>query len=385
MESLGYPVYRIKLAAFTLSGAAAGLAGALLANHNLFISPSLMHWTQSANLLIMVLVGGIGLRHGGVAGAVVMLTLEEVLRLWTEYWHLPLGVLLLGVVFAPRGLVGLLGPWFAGDGGGQGGIAMNAVNSAVPALEARGLVRRFGALVATDQVSLSLAPGEIHALIGPNGAGKSTLIHLLSGTLAADAGTLLLGGRDVTGMNARVAAGLSRSYQITNIFKQSSVLDNLVLAVQAHAGSSFRFWRPRAAETALYEQARELARECAIDASLLERPAGTLPHGEQRKVEFALALAARPAVLLLDEPMAGMGPDETLRLTELIEAMRGPAAMLLVEHDMQAVFRLADRISVLVYGRVIATGTPDEIRANADVRQAYLGDEETAPARQETA
>ena len=264
---------------------------------------------------------------------------------------------------------------------------MNAVNSAVPALEARGLVRRFGALVATDQVSLSLAPGEIHALIGPNGAGKSTLIHLLSGTLAADAGTLLLGGRDVTGMNAhqRVAAGLSRSYQITNIFKQSSVLDNLVLAVQAHAGSSFRFWRPRAAETALYEQARELARECAIDASLLERPAGTLPHGEQRKVEFALALAARPDVLLLDEPMAGMGPDETLRLTELIEAMRGRAAMLLVEHDMQAVFRLADRISVLVYGRVIATGTPDEIRANADVRQAYLGDEETAPARQETA
>ena len=203
MESLGYPVYRIKLAAFTLSGAAAGLAGALLANHNLFISPSLMHWTQSANLLIMVLVGGIGLRHGGVAGAVVMLTLEEVLRLWTEYWHLPLGVLLLGVVFGAR----------AGRPAGAmvrrratarraRRIAMNAVNSAVPALEARGLVRRFGALVATDQVSLSLAPGEIHALIGPNGAGKSTLIHLLSGTLAADAGTLLLGGRDVTGMNA---------------------------------------------------------------------------------------------------------------------------------------------------------------------------------------
>ncbi|KAG1202500.1 hypothetical protein G6F35_012179 [Rhizopus arrhizus] len=167
-------------------------------------------------------------------------------------------------------------------------------------------------------------------------------------------------------MNAhqRVSAGLSRSYQITNIFKQSSVLDNLVLAVQAHAGSSFRFWKPRAAESALYEQARELARECAIDASLLGRPAGTLPHGEQRKVEFALALAARPSVLLLDEPMAGMGPDETVRLTELIETLRGRAAMLLVEHDMQAVFRLADRLPARAagQGRLIVGALPQDGR-----------------------
>ncbi|MFJ1299758.1 ABC transporter ATP-binding protein [Pseudomonadota bacterium AL_CKDN230030165-1A_HGKHYDSX7] len=250
---------------------------------------------------------------------------------------------------------------------------------ATPALRASGLVRRFGALLATDHVSLELAPGEIHALIGPNGAGKSTLIHLLSGTLEADAGTLHLGTTDVSAMTAheRVAAGLSRSYQITNIFRTFTVLDNLLLAVQAHAGSSFRFWQPRASEAALQDAARELARECCIDSALFARPAGTLPHGEQRKLEFALALAARPSVLLLDEPMAGMGPDETLRLTELIESMRGRAAMLLVEHDMQAVFRLADRISVLVYGRVIATGTPDEIRSNPDVRQAYLGDDET--------
>lgn len=246
-----------------------------------------------------------------------------------------------------------------------------------PVLRATGLVRRFGALLATDQVSLTLNPGEIHALIGPNGAGKSTLIHLLSGTLAADAGTLHVGDTDVSRMSAheRVANGLSRSYQITNIFRQFSVMDNLLLAVQAHAGSSMRFWRARDSETALYEAARELAGQCAIDASLLDRTAGTLPHGEQRKLEFALALAAKPRVLLLDEPMAGMGPDETLRLTDLIESLRGHAAMLLVEHDMQAVFRLADRISVLVYGRVIATGTPDEIRANPDVRQAYLGDD----------
>lgn len=256
-----------------------------------------------------------------------------------------------------------------------------------PALRAEGLVKRFGALLATDHVSLTLRRGEIHALIGPNGAGKSTLIHLLSGTLPADSGTLAVGGADVTRLTAhqRVAAGLSRSYQITNIFKSSSVLENLLLAVQAHAGSSFRFWQPRHREAALYEQARALARQCALDAALLDRAAGTLPHGEQRKLEFALALAARPQVLLLDEPMAGMGPDETLRLADLIESLRGEAAMLLVEHDMQAVFRLADRISVLVYGRVIATGSPDEIRANPEVRQAYLGDDEAPVAALEEA
>lgn len=245
-------------------------------------------------------------------------------------------------------------------------------------LQATGLVRRFGALLATDHVSLSLVPGEIHALIGPNGAGKSTLIHLLSGTLPADEGSLVLGGIDVTRLNAhqRVAAGLSRSYQITNIFRSFSVLDNLLLAAQAHMGSSFRFWKPRTADTSLYDTAHALARQCAIDDALLDRPAATLPHGEQRKLEFALALAAKPSVLLLDEPMAGMGPDETLRLTDLIESMRGQTTMLLVEHDMQAVFRLADRISVLVYGRIIATGTPEEIRANSEVRKAYLGDDD---------
>lgn len=254
---------------------------------------------------------------------------------------------------------------------------MSTRSEASPVLVATQLSKRYGALQACDQVSLSVLPGEIHALIGPNGAGKSTLINVLSGAVAPDSGGLLLNGRDVTRarMQQRVAAGLARSYQITNIFQKSSVMDNLLIAVQAQQGSQFSFLRSRERDTALYSAAQALALECSIDASLWDLPAGTLPHGEQRKLEFALAWAARPSVLLLDEPMAGMGPDETLRLTELIESLRGRAAMLLVEHDMQAVFRLADRISVLVYGRVIATGTPEEIRANETVRQAYLGDE----------
>ena len=254
---------------------------------------------------------------------------------------------------------------------------MKTASQIAPVLVAADLSKRYGALQACDQVSLTVLPGEIHALIGPNGAGKSTLINVLSGAVAADSGSLLINGRDVTraSMQQRVAAGLARSYQITNIFQTSSVMDNLLIAVQAQQGSQFSFLRSRDLDTALVQAAQALARECSIDAALWELPAGTLPHGEQRKLEFALAWAARPSVLLLDEPMAGMGPDETLRLTELIESLRGRAAMLLVEHDMQAVFRLADRISVLVYGRVIATGTPEEIRANEAVRQAYLGDE----------
>jgi branched-chain amino acid transport system ATP-binding protein len=243
-------------------------------------------------------------------------------------------------------------------------------------LSLRRLSKRFGGVVAVDGVTLDVAAGEVHALIGPNGAGKTTLIHQISGSLACDQGQIVFLGNDLTKTKAheRVRAGLARSYQITSIFRRFSVLDNLALAVQARSGSSFSFWRPVAAETALFDEARRIASQVNLTQQV-DSVASTLAHGEQRALEVGLALATRPKLLLLDEPMAGMGPEESNRMIELIGRIRAEVAVLLVEHDMDAVFRLADRISVMVNGRLIATGFPEQIRMNAQVRKAYLGDE----------
>jgi len=243
-------------------------------------------------------------------------------------------------------------------------------------LELRSVTKRFGGVVATDNVALEVAQGEVHALIGPNGAGKTTLIGQISGSLQTEVGTIRFLGRNVTGLrqHQRVRAGLARSYQITSIFKRFTVLDNLALAVQARSGSSFSFWRPVASEAALFDEARAISMEIGL-AERLEVTAGNLAHGEQRALEVGLALATRPRLVLLDEPMAGMGPEESQRIIALIGRIRAGVTVLLVEHDMDAVFRLADRITVLVNGRVIASGRPAEIRADKEVRRAYLGDE----------
>jgi branched-chain amino acid transport system ATP-binding protein len=235
---------------------------------------------------------------------------------------------------------------------------------------AEGLVKKFGALTATDGVSLSVNAGEIHALIGPNGAGKSTLVNLISGLFQPDAGRLRLDGVDLTplSMHARVRAGLSRCFQITSIFPKATVLDNLLLAAQSaggHGGSSFHFFRDRARETDLREQAVALAERVGLGAAL-DRVAGALPHGAQRQL------------LLLDEPMAGMGPEDSERMTDLISSLKRDMAILLIEHDMKAVFALADRISVLVYGKVLTSGSVDEIRGNPQVQAVYLGTEDVA-------
>jgi len=243
-------------------------------------------------------------------------------------------------------------------------------------LEVRGLTKRFGALLASDNVDLEVLEGETHAIIGPNGAGKTTLIGQLAGDLVPDRGRVRFAGEDITALSApaRSHRGFARSFQITSIYADFTALENVMLAVQAHAGSSFRFWSAARAERALQEPARRVLEEVGLGARA-GLPAGSLAHGEQRALEIAMALATRPRLMLLDEPVAGMGAEETQRMIAFLSTLKGGKTLILVEHDMDAVFSLADRVSVLVYGRVIATGTPQEVRANAEVRRAYLGEE----------
>jgi branched-chain amino acid transport system ATP-binding protein len=242
-------------------------------------------------------------------------------------------------------------------------------------LEVRGLTKNFGALRASDGIDFDVAEGETHAVIGPNGAGKTTFISQLAGDLRPDAGVIRFAGEDVTRLPApaRARKGFARSFQITSVFPDFSTLHNVALAVQAQIGGT-GFWRPARSDPALVGPARELLEQVGLqDRSHV--PAANLAHGEHRQLEVAMALATKPRLLLLDEPMAGMGVEESQRMIQLLSRLKQAKTIILVEHDMDAVFRLADRISVLVYGRVIATGAPEEIRANREVRKAYLGED----------
>jgi branched-chain amino acid transport system ATP-binding protein len=245
-----------------------------------------------------------------------------------------------------------------------------------PMLRLEGLRKSFGALTVTDDVTLDIAADELHAVIGPNGAGKTTLINQISGLLAPDAGRIVFCGADITAlpMSARAALGLARSFQITSILPGFSALENVALAVQARSGSSFRFFGRADAERALNERASAALAEVGLGGRA-DVPAGHLSHGEKRALELAIALAMDPELLLLDEPMAGAGRDETERLVAVLARLKGRFPMVLVEHDMTAVFALADRISVLIYGRILASGAPDKVRADPAVVAAYLGDE----------
>ena len=246
-------------------------------------------------------------------------------------------------------------------------------------LSAENLTKHFGGIVATDGVDLDVLAGEVHAVIGPNGAGKTTLLGQLSGQLQSDAGTIRFDGHDVTRLPepARALRGIARSFQITNIFRNFTVLDNVALAIQAHDGHSFRFWRPARTDASLREPARSVLQKIGL-GERADALAGSLAHGEQRQLEIAMALASRPKVLLLDEPMAGMGRGDSERMTMFLTSLKGDYTVLLIEHDMDVVFALADRVTVMVYGRIIASGAPEEIRTNKQVRQAYLGDEGAA-------
>jgi len=404
-RALGFAVFRVRLMAFTISGALAGLAGYFAAAQFGFVAPQMLGWHLSATVLVMVLIGGTGSVAGPLVGALVLLGLEEALKGALESWKLVEGALVIALVLLLPGGVRSLMPILV-PGAMQRvtvhrrpGTATEAVQdrvhngpgsaahhkSAAPrpghagdvALRAENLHRRFGGVAAVSDVGLALRTGEIHALIGPNGAGKSTLVSLLSGELAPDAGRVMLGGVNVTkrAPERRARRGLGRSYQKTTIFPRFTARENVRLAVQAHAASPLRVIGRADADGAAMRAADDALRR----AGLLDRAgvtAAELSHGEQRQLEIAMVLATRPRVILLDEPLAGMGAAEAQRMVALIAALRPGCAVLMVEHDMAAVFALADRLTVMAGGRVIASGAPDEVRADPAVRRAYLGDDE---------
>jgi branched-chain amino acid transport system ATP-binding protein len=248
-------------------------------------------------------------------------------------------------------------------------------------LRVEGLTKRFGGVLASDAINLEVPVGELHAVIGPNGAGKTTLVGQLTGEVVPDGGRIWFAGHDLTPIPAwrRSTLGIARSFQITSLFTDFTVLDNVALAVQVRAGHSFHFWRDARSEPGLREPARAALARVGL-SHRADAIVGSMSHGEHRQLEIAMALATGPRMLLLDEPMAGMGPEESARMVKLLRELKAELTILLIEHDMEAVFALADRITVLVYGRVIATDSPAAIRANAEVRQAYLGDTEVANA-----
>jgi len=250
-----------------------------------------------------------------------------------------------------------------------------------PLLRVQNLVRSFGGIKATDNLSMEVVPGELHAIIGPNGAGKTTLISQLTGQLMPNSGSIHFAGRDVTGLPSykRSALGLARSFQITSLLKDFSAIDNVALAAQAHDGHSFRFWGAARKEPHLRAAARAALERVGL-GQRADVVVSELSHGEQRELELAVALATKPQLLLLDEPMAGLGVTESQRMVALLKELRKEVTIVLVEHDMEAVFALADRITVLVYGRVIACDVPDAIRKHEEVKRAYLGEQHAVTA-----
>jgi branched-chain amino acid transport system ATP-binding protein len=249
-------------------------------------------------------------------------------------------------------------------------------------LKVEGLTKRFGGVVTADALAFDIPEGECHAIIGPNGAGKTTLISLLAGEISAQGGTISFDGADITPLRPyrRSLAGIARSFQISSLFPDFSALDNVALAVQAHRGHSFHFWRNARHDERLRGPAlKALARVALADRADVR--VGRLSHGEHRQLEIAIALATQPRVLLLDEPMAGMGPEESAAMLKLLRELKDTLTIVLVEHDMEAVFALADRVTVMVYGRIIACGEPAAIRNDPDVRRAYLGEQQKVAAQ----
>ena len=385
----GYHTRRVKLAAFAISGLFSGLAGGLLTLVLEFVPIENIHWPMSGTVLIMALFGGTGTLLGPFVGAGVFIWMRDFLSKHLEYWEVFVGgAFVLIVLFLPDGIVGSINRLLArrrpapappadvlvpdpgrlvrarpsdGDGGG-------------PLLESRGLAKDFGGLSAVNGVDFQVRRGELRSVIGPNGAGKTTFFNLLTGVLPPTRGQILFKGHDITRLPAHAVSrlGVARSYQVTNIFGDLTVFENVRIAAQSRV-THYRCWGNADRLTAVNQRAEEILTSLGLGEKRHVRGA-ELSHGEQRYLEIGIALATDPDFLLLDEPTAGMSPEETQRTAAFVRKLAGHVTIVLVEHDMEVVMGISDRITVLNYGEVLAEGTPAEIRDNADVRRVYLRD-----------
>ncbi|HEX3175262.1 MAG TPA: branched-chain amino acid ABC transporter ATP-binding protein/permease [Methylomirabilota bacterium] len=387
-EACGYNARRVKLAAFVISGFFSGLAGALLTVVLEFVPIENIHWAMSGTVLIMTLFGGTGTLLGPFVGAGVFVWMRDFLSKYLEYWEVFVGgAFVLIVLFFPEGIVGTaLRVWRQrrAETAPVDETSAPAAERVVPArvtgddgqplLQTVGLTKRFGGLIAVNRVDFAVRRGELRAVIGPNGAGKTTFFNVLTGVLPSSAGRILFKGRDVSGLPAHALSrlGIARSYQVTNIFGDLTVFENLRIAAQSRV-TQYRAWGNADRLQAVNARADETLRLLGLAAKRHVR-AAELSHGEQRYLEIGIALATDPEFLLLDEPTAGMSPEETQRTAAFVRKLAGRVTIVLVEHDMEVVMGVSDRITVLNYGEILAEGTPAEIRDNADVRRVYLRD-----------
>jgi len=389
----GYPVLRYKLAAFVVSTAVVGLGGSLFAYLKLFVSADLTHVTFSGELLAMTVVGGMGSFLGPALGAAFYLMFREIVTSYTAAWQFWFGLLFMAtILFSPLGLVGfgerLLAPLRKKH---FGAAAMAARVTPLPNPEApaflrshpqvngtllacKGVTKRFGGFTAVDGVDLAIEDRKLHALIGPNGAGKTTLFNLISGMFAPDHGTVALAGQPIGGLSPEgvMAHGLARSFQITSLFPSLTVWEHLRLGVQARSPSRFHLLRRASALAAVNDETRELVRFLGLEG-VEDVAVSSLSYGGQRLVEIGVALAARPRALLLDEPLVGLAAAERERITELIRGLTRHMAVLLVEHDIDRVFAIADKITVMNEGKVLVEGDADTVRTHPEVQRVYIG------------
>ena len=381
LSALGFDIYKFKLAAFVVSGAVAGLAGGLFACIDGFVTPELFSWHESGLAIMVVVLGGAGTLFGPILGALAYISLEEALKsaslvgdLVASHWRLGTGAtLIVAVLLSPGGLAG----FFRGAARtqkptpAQPGQASPEPRKAAT-LATENLTRTFGGLRAVDGVTVSFERDRVHAIIGPNRAGKTTFTNLLSGALKPSAGEVLVDGRNVAGWPAhRIARrGIGRSFQRTNIFPAFTIEDNCRLAAQATHPSVLRLADSRRAQEDTVVQHALAVVGLADRAQAI---AGAMSNGEQRQLEIAMLIASGGGILILDEPLAGMGPEETRRVIDLLLALKPNHTIVLIEHDMDAVFAVADTLTVLALGRLIAHGTPEEVRRDEAVIAAYLG------------